>query len=98
MARYGIRTRNLTPAHLLPVTAYLHRELCMTVSARLQELTVDNAEYRQRLVALTETHQGLAEELATAEAEACSAAVAHAHAVTRSATQTASILRSFVEL
>ena len=57
----------------------------MTTSARLQALTVDNAEYRQRLSALTETHQGLAEELATAEAEASSAGAAHAHALARSA-------------
>ncbi len=52
----------------------------MTVSARLQTLTVDNAEYQQRLAALNETHQGLAEELATADAEASAATAAHAHA------------------
>ncbi len=59
----------------------------MTASARLQTLTVDNAEYRQRLAALRETHQGLAEEIATADAEASAATAAHTHAVARSANQ-----------
>jgi hypothetical protein len=59
----------------------------MTTSARLQTLTVDNAEYRQRLAALRETHQGLAEELATADAEASAATASHSHAVVRSASQ-----------
>lgn len=55
----------------------------MAASARLQLLVTDNADYRRRLAALAETHNILAAELASAEAEAASIAASHAQIVAR---------------